>query len=1376
MPAPSPTSTLTRAAAVLAAAVAVAAPVRAQAPGPWEAQPFAADAAAVLAAARAAVPSKTTADVVVLYEESRYVFDEQGRCDYRYRLAFSPRTDGGAKDWATLSAQWAPWHEARPTLRARVVTVDGAVHELDPATVAEAGVGGSDPAILTDRRELRAPLPAIARGAVVEEEIRVPDREPLFAAGSQYRVVLGNGVPTVRMRVVVDAPETLPLRHVLRGGGFTIQKEKGNGRLRLEVVAGPLEPLPRPEADMPSDRPRAPYLAFSTGASWAHVAGTYARIVDAQLGGVSPAPRPGVAREEVAARLLKQLHAEVRYTGVEFGAAAMVPRRPAEVLARKYGDCKDKAALLASRLRAAGLPAHLALLWAGPGPDVEPELPGFGVFDHVIVYLPGPKPLWIDATAEYGRVNELPGPDQGRLALVAAPDTAALVKTPVSTSSDNVVRKTREYALGADRVIETTTVTGGPEREYRAYYAETDPKDIREGQEKYLKAAHNAAVLASKVVDPRDLQSPFVLTVEGKRDGASEDGQRVTIDPSGLLSRLPAYVGGDDEQGTPRAPRREPFVFTQPHRIEWTYRVVPPSGAALKRLPEAEHVALGTSTFDARFATKPDGVVEATLAFDSGPREVDAATFQAMEAAVRRLRARGPFMLEFEDRAAAFAQAGRTCDALGERRAAAAREPRAASPQERLANALLESGFGEPAREAARRATAIDPRSSSAQRTLGWVLEHDLLGRRFKPGWDRKGAEAAYRRAKELDPKDALPRMSLAILLEHNEVGVHYGVGSRLAEAAEEEKAYRAEIELDGLDTNLALSLMHLGRFEEMEAHLRSMRASASRDELIVAAVAARRGAREAVKAAATLFENEAARRDGLLHAGNSLLSLRLYPAGSALLAESAAGAPDAAARRGRADLFARVRRSEDVPLDDADPRTVVKRLFVAMAAVGETGDDAQLLTLVAPRDETMAAGDPAANRLLVRRMLRAAGASARFDHQVADLVLSLGEFSAQGDPWSGYRVRIVTGDSVQSAWVVRRDGRFKVLTSGGEPGILALEAWKNANGGDPAVAAQYLDWLREELAGAQSDPDDPVDGPVFLELWRPTPGGRADATAVRVAAASELRGERVAQGLQALQAWRAALADPAARFRIDRALLSLASRAGRPADTVEVAKRLLAAAPTSRTAWLSAVGSLRSLGRLAEARALAEERLARKPDDPMALRELAELAAAAGQYGEADRAYAKIASLGRTTPGDLNNRAWNAVFRGAVDDTAVEWGRQAAEKSGAAALNTLATLYAERGRAAEAMQVLAKGIAATVADEPSPADWYVVGRLAEHCGMPDAARQSYTRASADESGRLDSPSVLARRGLARLGSPPPEATAAAPAAGAPRRRSVRLN
>jgi hypothetical protein len=389
---------------------------------PWEAQPFAGDPGEVLAAGRAATAG-ATADVVVLLEEGLYTFDEQGRCDYRYRLVYVVRTEAGARGWDSIDGVWAPWHEERPVLRARVVTPEGQAFVLDPKTIGEVPLSDDDPDLLTDRKRLRAPLPGLKVGAVVEEEVRSVDRQPFFAAGTQYRFYLGNDVPTRRVRVVVDAPESLPLHHALRGtSGLTLEREREGGRVRLRLEAGPLDPAPAFEPWMPSDRPRAAFLAFSTGASWTAVADTYGRIVDAQIGIASPATlRKGVRREEVAARLLRALRAEVRYTGLEFGEAAIVPRSPAEVVARKYGDCKDQAALLLSRLRGEGIPAHVALLSTGPGADVEPGLPGIGGFDHAIVVVPGDPPLWIDPTDDFSRVGELPVSDQDRLARAASP-------------------------------------------------------------------------------------------------------------------------------------------------------------------------------------------------------------------------------------------------------------------------------------------------------------------------------------------------------------------------------------------------------------------------------------------------------------------------------------------------------------------------------------------------------------------------------------------------------------------------------------------------------------------------------------------------------------------------------------------------------------------------------------------------------------------------------------------------------------------------------------------------------------------------------------------------------------------------------------------
>ena len=110
------------------------------------------------------------------------------------------------------------------------------------------------------------------------------------------------------------------------------------------------------DIDLPTHFPRSPGVEFSTGKSWQSVARGYFELAEPQI-------KPDQVRSVLPAatshdRLLliqsivSSLHKEVRYTGVEFGESELKPQTPSEVLKRHYGDCKDKASLLVTMLRA----------------------------------------------------------------------------------------------------------------------------------------------------------------------------------------------------------------------------------------------------------------------------------------------------------------------------------------------------------------------------------------------------------------------------------------------------------------------------------------------------------------------------------------------------------------------------------------------------------------------------------------------------------------------------------------------------------------------------------------------------------------------------------------------------------------------------------------------------------------------------------------------------------------------------------------------------------------------------------------------------------------------------------------------------------------
>ena len=465
---------------------------------------FAPDAAALYQRVSQLAPA-AGADVLFLEDEETVVFDSEGRAIHSRYFLYKILTQKGAEGWGDIASRWEPWHEERPMMRARVITTDGAVHNLDPKTITDSPAKESADHVFSDRRVLRAPLPAVAPGSLVEEELVSTESAPLFSAGTVERVYFGSSVPVQHTRLIVDAPATLPLRYDIRLlPDLKPQRSETGGRVRITFDHGPMEALDDAEANLPSDLPAYPSVSFSSGSSWRQLAEEYGKIVDKQVSDADLKSLVGKliagkgTRDEKAGAILAYLDREVRYTGVEFGESAMVPYSPSETLARKYGDCKDKASLLVAMLRATNIPAYIALLHVGNREDVVPDLPGMGMFDHAIVYVPGTPDLWIDATDEYARLGDIPDADQGRLALIARTGSSDLLRTPVASSADNALIEKREIYLaenGPARIIETSQPHGSSESWYRRDYADKGNKAAKEELTNYVKGQYLAEKL-----------------------------------------------------------------------------------------------------------------------------------------------------------------------------------------------------------------------------------------------------------------------------------------------------------------------------------------------------------------------------------------------------------------------------------------------------------------------------------------------------------------------------------------------------------------------------------------------------------------------------------------------------------------------------------------------------------------------------------------------------------------------------------------------------------------------------------------------------------------------------------------------------------------
>jgi predicted Zn-dependent protease len=1355
---------------------------------PWEGPAFSADPAALVRAAAALPDSGESIDVLLL--ETVRSFDAAGRETYTQRFVYR-FTDGQAHEsWSTLEHSWSPWHQERPRLRARVITPDGAEHLLDPATIAENGEAAGSPDMFEDGRVLRAPLPATGPGAIVEQEVTVRETAPFFAGGTVDSAYFQISVPMRRVRLVLEAPAGLPLRWMMRSTpgmpGISPRDESSNGRRRLVFEARGVPAYGEAESGLPPEIPRWTHVSFSTGSSWSDLARRYSDIVDRAIQGSNlsaflktamPASNPAGSQVEMINLLLSRLGREVRYTGIELGEGGVMPRTPAETLKRKFGDCKDKAVLLTALLRSLDIPAYVALLNAGEGePDVEESLPGLGAFNHTIVMVPGNPAVWIDPTDPYARAGELPVQDQGRLALVASPTATTLVRTPETGSADNREVETREIYLsdlGGARVVETTEYRGAQEQELRAAYADADRDELRAALEEYAGEAYLAQVLTDlDYSDPTDLSQPFRLRLE--MDGAARGTtdireSAVAIFLSSLTERLPEELTAEEAEraeGEGSERRRHDYVFTRPMQVEVRYRIVPPAGFALRPLPDYRARQWGSGKLEESYITGKDGAVEAVIRFDSGKRRISPVEFEALRDGLRQLAAEKPVMVTFDQVGESHLAAGRIREALDEFRRLAAQAPDKALPRTRIARALLAGGLGEAARQEAELATKLEPDFAYAWVTLGWLRQHDDLGRRFGAGFDRAGAIAAYRRAVALQPGSSQQareaRGDLAILLEHDAEGNRYTPGADLAAAIEEYEALGDELEGLGLPHNLEIALMWAQRWEDMKEHLAGREDDEARAALRLVLLAATEGTEAALQDAERSFTDGDARSGALASAGRNLMLMRRYAEAAALFERAGRQSTRAAALLGMAEILRKTRRHEEMGLTSKDPVSAYRRLMTAVDSGGLPGPEALAKLMSKEITRGMNGDERRAFWEGFEDGIESAVREAREDMPVAvavDLALAAMRETVSGDDAVGYRVvmspMIAGGASDRSiGYVIAEDGEYRIAAVDRALWLTGGEALRRVERNDLRGARQWLDWAYEELDGG--DRSDPFQSSAFLDLW--SHHAQGDAEQMRCAAASLLSYEStMSQTLPLLTACRQAAEGPR-RTALDRALLAAYLAADRHEDAAETAFRL-AETSDSEILYRAQLRSLFGLRRWDDLRRIADARLARLPEDILAQDTIAELALRQGDFDAAERIYQRILGTGRAPADHYNTAAWVALVRGRTDEQVLELAQRAAslsEYQDYGILHTLAAVYAEQGKTAEAYRVILQAL--ELKKEPDADDLYVFGRLAEHYGLPDAARRYYEKAGVEGEEDDDNPMDtihLVRKRLEALGKPP---------------------
>ncbi len=329
------------------------------------------------------------------------------------------------------------------------------------------------------------------------------------------------------------------------------------------------------ESDTPYDWVVYPWLQASEYATWGDVARwalPLYRVADERPRGLREVARGlrSAAKnpDQLMVSARNWVQDEIRYMAILLGEHSHAPHRTAEILRRRYGDCKDKTVLLVSLLRELGFEAWPALVNTGWRNAVQRWLPSPDAFNHVIVAVGrGERRVWIDPTLtlQGGSVGRLYVPSYG-VALIVAEETEGLSPLPADRSDHGSTRAVYRYEMkpgsGAATVEIVTGYAGQQAEAMRDELAATTAEELLEGYvEFYSTPVNTIAPLGALQIE--DDRSRNVVTVIERYDMEQQKDAE-----TGLLFETLQLMMATDLQAPASHERLAPLAIPHPLRRE----------------------------------------------------------------------------------------------------------------------------------------------------------------------------------------------------------------------------------------------------------------------------------------------------------------------------------------------------------------------------------------------------------------------------------------------------------------------------------------------------------------------------------------------------------------------------------------------------------------------------------------------------------------------------------------------------------------------------------------------------------------------------------------------------------------------------------------
>jgi tetratricopeptide (TPR) repeat protein/transglutaminase-like putative cysteine protease len=514
---------------------------------------------------------------------TRVSFEADGTGSRELTGRIRVQSEAAIHDLGLLRFSYASTFESLNIDYVRVRKTDGTVVVTPASDVQEVDSEVSRQApMYTDEREKHIAVKALGSGDVLEYHMvwtvhnaRAPGH--FWIADNFVR----NGI-CLDEQIEVDVPQAVPVKF-FSGANALATKEEGLRRIytlhHTNLVRATDESEWAWEKGVGNEA--LPDILMTSFSSWEELGKWFGGLVAPQVQ-VTPAiqakaeelTRGKISEREKIQALYEFVSQHFRYIGVSLGQGRYTPHRAEDVLANRYGDCKDKHTLFAALLSAVGIKAYPALISSST--RVDPELPYPGIFDHVITAIPqGDSFLFLDTTPELAAYGYLLTPLRDKFAVVVPSDGAArLVKTPKNPPGANGEEFRMDASLDPQGTLEGKSRVeshGDSDIMLRSAFRVTSESQWNELVQR-ISAGMGFAGTVSEVVasQPESVGQPFWFSYSYHRPEYSNwKEHQITLPLPPLI--LPAL-------GEKRKSLAEPVALGSPGEITYEAKVKFPKG------------------------------------------------------------------------------------------------------------------------------------------------------------------------------------------------------------------------------------------------------------------------------------------------------------------------------------------------------------------------------------------------------------------------------------------------------------------------------------------------------------------------------------------------------------------------------------------------------------------------------------------------------------------------------------------------------------------------------------------------------------------------------------------------------------------------------